>query len=94
MRKEERNKCWTARDAYFDCLKEKGLWLHGLNLTEHKDIVNIDPSRLPVKLETDKSLTKEEKNSLFTCRKVYEMFATSCPPSWVGLMITMTGVVV
>lgn len=32
--REERQRCWTARDAYWDCLDKNGLWLHGLRPRE------------------------------------------------------------
>ncbi|KAJ3415868.1 hypothetical protein HDV05_003932 [Chytridiales sp. JEL 0842] len=82
MKKDEREKCWSARDAYFACLKEHGLWLNGMNLTTHDEIVNMDPAKLPVKTADDRSLTREEKKKLFTCQKVFDMFTSSCPYSW------------
>lgn len=32
--REQRQACWTARDAYWDCLDKHGLWLHGLRPRE------------------------------------------------------------
>ncbi|TPX69354.1 hypothetical protein SpCBS45565_g02499 [Spizellomyces sp. 'palustris'] len=79
-----RSKCWTARDAYFACLDSHNLWLQGLGPRTHEEIIAVDPQQLVVSSETDKSLTKEERQRLFACRVMKEMFDRECLPSWVN----------
>lgn len=78
-----RSKCWAARDAYFACLDSNDLWLQGLRPQTHEEIIAIDPQRAPVKSESDKSLSKEEKGKLFACKEMKAMFEKDCLPSWV-----------
>ncbi|EGF84437.1 hypothetical protein BATDEDRAFT_85241 [Batrachochytrium dendrobatidis JAM81] len=79
----ERNKCWKARDLYFECLDQKQLWLHGFAPTEYNEIVQLDPLAKHGKSESDRTLTKEERNKLFTCHQSHLFFEKECLPSWV-----------
>ncbi|KAJ3156865.1 hypothetical protein HDU86_003400 [Geranomyces michiganensis] len=78
-----RAKCWAARDAYFACLDANGLYLQGLAPQTHEEIVAIDPQRLTVCAENDKSLTKDVRRKLFACKKAKEGFDNECLASWV-----------
>ncbi|KAI9355701.1 hypothetical protein DFJ73DRAFT_824761 [Zopfochytrium polystomum] len=70
-----------ARDAYFVCLDAQGLWLDGFKPEGHETIMAIDPTRVVPKSPSDRTLTKEERNSLFTCSKLLEMTKKDCLPS-------------
>ncbi|KAJ3190612.1 hypothetical protein HK101_008538 [Irineochytrium annulatum] len=80
--KEQRQRCWKARDEYFQCLDAKGMWLYGLKPASHDEIVNIDLTRPPIRLDTDKTLTKDEKAVLFSCKAQHAMFYKECLFSW------------
>ena len=82
--KSKRQRCWTARDAYFKCLDDNGLWLNGYKPVEYEEILSMDPTRPQMKLPNDRSLTKEQKKSLFVCQKAMEFFKSECLPSWVS----------
>lgn len=74
--KDDRKKCWAAKDAYFKCLDENNLWLEGLQPTTHEEITQIDTTNIVIQ-------KKNSKNShLFTCSQAREMFESSCLPSW------------
>ncbi|KAI8837581.1 hypothetical protein BC829DRAFT_376931 [Chytridium lagenaria] len=82
--RKERSTCWAARDAYFSCLDKNGLWLEGLKPETPEEVIHLDPIRPPVRLHNDRSLTKEEKNLLFTCHSFKLLFEKDCLPSWVS----------
>ncbi|KAJ3080222.1 hypothetical protein HDU99_008960 [Rhizoclosmatium hyalinum] len=81
--KSARARCWAARDAYFSCLDTNNLWLDGLAVSGHEAIVALDVSKPPIKQPNDKTLTKEEKDKLFVCRKKLDEFGNECLASWV-----------
>ncbi|KAH6565851.1 hypothetical protein BASA50_000072 [Batrachochytrium salamandrivorans] len=81
--RSERSKCWSARDAYFACLDERKLWLHGFAPTDYDEIVKLDPLAKHGKSEGDRTLTKEERGKLFTCSQTKLFFEKECLPSWV-----------
>ena len=74
---QERKACWQARDAYFECLDENGLWLQGLAPETYDDIVKVDPLRLQFQPDT------RSHSKLYTCRKFKELFDNQCLASWV-----------
>lgn len=43
--KNKRKQCWAARDVYFTCLNENGLWLDGLKPANYEEILKIDPTK-------------------------------------------------
>ncbi|KAI9012806.1 hypothetical protein BC832DRAFT_529073 [Gaertneriomyces semiglobifer] len=82
--KTTRAKCWAARDTYFACLDDHNLWLQGLRPQTHEEIIALDAKRPIIRSESDRSLTKKEREDLYICRKMKEMFDQSCLPSWVN----------
>ncbi|KAI9350680.1 hypothetical protein BDR26DRAFT_1003524 [Obelidium mucronatum] len=81
--KTQRAKCWAARDAYFACLDKNGLWLNGLQVSGHDAIVALDLTKPPIRQQSDKTLTTEEREKLFVCTKDLEEFGKECLASWV-----------
>lgn len=82
-KKSARDQCWAARDAYFACLDEHHLWLHGLDPKTHEEKVAIDSARYKVASESDRSLSRQEKARLFLCKQAKTFFSQHCLPSWV-----------
>jgi hypothetical protein len=76
--REEREKCWKARDEYFKCCDTNGIWLDGISPSD-KEIVEWD---VTLKLSTPKGLSKEEKQRLFACQQLKLVFTKSCLSSW------------
>ncbi|KAJ3037672.1 hypothetical protein HDV00_001394 [Rhizophlyctis rosea] len=77
-----RSKCWKARDLYFACLEENGLWLQGLKPLNYEDYVKIDPTNPPVRPEN--ALSRQERKELYACKQMKEAFDWECLPSWVS----------
>eukprot|EP00842_Homolaphlyctis_polyrhiza_P000011 jgi/Hompol1/100/HPOL_004066-RA len=79
-----RAKCWAARDQYFECLDAHKLWLHGFtpDSADPQAIVQLDPTNPPIKSPSDRSLTAEQRATLFTCAKAKQLFDNDCLPSW------------
>jgi cytochrome c oxidase assembly factor 6 len=69
--KSKREKCYEARDKYFTCLDENGLWLDGLKPKNHEQVVSIQPSKIDY---------QQQKPS--PCSLLREMFKNECLPSW------------
>ncbi|KAJ3292518.1 hypothetical protein HK104_005216 [Borealophlyctis nickersoniae] len=74
--------CWAARDAYFDCLDSNNLWLEGLAPATYDEVVAVDPTK--IKIKSEKELSGADRNRLYSCRKMREMFEKDCLPSWVS----------
>ncbi|KAJ3122378.1 hypothetical protein HK100_012021 [Physocladia obscura] len=88
--KTQRARCWAARDAYFECLDLHKLWLHGLQLNSHDQIVAIDVARAASLVRpaaesesSDSALSRADRARLFACREPLLRFESECLPSWV-----------
>ncbi|KAJ3065158.1 hypothetical protein HDU98_011458 [Podochytrium sp. JEL0797] len=81
--KDQRRRCWAARDAYFGCLNLNKLWLNGLAVEGHDAIVALDVSKPNIRIQSDKSLSSDEKKKLFVCQKALDEFGEECLSSWV-----------
>ncbi|KAI8912488.1 hypothetical protein EDD86DRAFT_111962 [Gorgonomyces haynaldii] len=75
--KQERESCWRARDAYFQCLDEHGLWVHGYKPNTYEEIVELDPTKPPIQKKT------RQNSDLFVCGQMLQYFDKECLPSWV-----------
>jgi len=82
--REARKKCWAARDSYFECLEKHGLWLDGFRPKDYQEILSINPSQIKVASQNDRSLSKEDRKTLFACHSQKEIFDQSCLASWVS----------
>jgi hypothetical protein len=80
--KTSRETCWKARDEYFKCLDDNGLWLEGLQPKTHSEIVEIQPSHPPTKTYEKASFT-ERRSMLYTCHLFKELYQKECLKSWV-----------
>ena len=40
--KEQRDNCWAARDAYFNCLDINGMWLDGVKPASMEEILSLE----------------------------------------------------
>ena len=76
----ERKQCWEARDAYFECLDQNGLWLQGLKPSSHEQVLAVDPLHIQAEPDTRKN------RELYVCRKSKEGFDRNCLASWVGFV--------
>ena len=74
--KEERQACWDARDAYFECLDKNQLWLSGLKPAP-EEIPELDPTQPPIQPHN------WSNGSLYTCKQLSKLFNSKCLPSWV-----------
>lgn len=74
--KEDREKCWKARDSYFNCLDQNGLWLDALKPESYEEAIAVDPLKPILAKNTYKNA------HLFTCSNLKKLFETSCLDSW------------
>ncbi|KAI8901470.1 cytochrome oxidase c subunit VIb-domain-containing protein [Globomyces pollinis-pini] len=82
--KSSRKDCWNARDAYFKCLDDNGLWLNGLLPESHNDIIQLDPLHLNNHIkQNNNTLSKKQKDTLFVCDHLNQLYNNNCLPSWV-----------
>ena len=77
--KEDRDKCWAARDAYFECLNTNGLWLDRLAPQSSEEVIAIDPTTIMAKLQQEKHID----NKLRVCEAFRLAFEKECLNSWV-----------
>ena len=67
-----REKCYSAKSIYFNCLDTNNLWLSGLNPKSYQEIINVNPA--------DESLINLPS---IKCLPEFSRFKESCLNSWV-----------
>lgn len=75
--KEERDRCWAARDAYFGCCDRSGIWIEGLSPGPN-EVLAILPTDPPLALSSE----HPKDSALFACGVFKKAFGEACLKSW------------
>lgn len=85
--KAERQKCWTARDAYFKCLDDHDMWLDGLKPSSLDEILSLDVDNSTGKSIITSLDSKNLKPSK-ECHILRQIWENDCLSSWKHHFIT------